>query len=384
MTASQATSTVPVGLGGEPVVSPGEIALHLKPAADRPRNSEGAFIRLKDGRTMLVYTHFTDGGSDYAHARLDARFSSDEGKTWDAEDTLVLENSAGQNLMSVSLLRLQDGRIAMFYLRKESHVDCRPFVRFSSDEAQTWSDEICCTPTPAYYFVLNNDRVIQLASGRLVVPVALHPITWSASRDHYALQHGALAFSCLSDDGGATWRMSINCQTLPVMPPAGNSGLQEPGVIELSDGRIMMWARTSSGCQWSMYSSDKGEIWSYPQPTEFKSPNGPLSIKRMPSGELLAVWNDHSGRFPMPDLTTLRGTNQRLPLVSAISDDDGVNWRNHKLIENETQRAYCYISIHFTDDNHVLLAYCSGGAPDGGGTLHSLRVRRIPVSDFLN
>ena len=37
--------------------------LRLTPGQDNPRNSEGAFVQLKDGRVMFVYTHFTGGAA---------------------------------------------------------------------------------------------------------------------------------------------------------------------------------------------------------------------------------------------------------------------------------------------------------------------------------
>ena len=40
--------------------------------------------------------------------------------------------------MSVSLLRLRDGAIALFYLRKNALDDCRMVLRLSTDEGKTW------------------------------------------------------------------------------------------------------------------------------------------------------------------------------------------------------------------------------------------------------
>ena len=76
--------------------------------------------------------------------------------------------------MSVSLLRLNNGAIALFYVRKNSLDDCHPQVRFSTDEAHTWSAPIPVIPSEKGYFVLNNDRVIQTTRGRLIAPVSLH------------------------------------------------------------------------------------------------------------------------------------------------------------------------------------------------------------------
>ncbi len=145
----------------------------LPPGPGNPRNSEGDFIELKDGRILLIYSHFTGGGSDHAAGHLAARTSSDQGKTWTDKDTIIVEKEGGFNVMSISLLRLQSGEIALFYLRKNSLTDCRPMMRLSRDEGQSWSEPVLCISEVGYN-VLNNDRAVQLKSGRLVLPVALH------------------------------------------------------------------------------------------------------------------------------------------------------------------------------------------------------------------
>ena len=103
--------------------------LELRPGAGNPRNSEGAFVTLKDGRILFVYTHFTGGGGDHSAAHLAGRYSSDGGRTWTQEDRMIVPNEGGMNVMSVSLLRLQSGEIALFYLLKNSLQDCRPVMR---------------------------------------------------------------------------------------------------------------------------------------------------------------------------------------------------------------------------------------------------------------
>src|SRR5256885_2346681 len=60
--------------------------LVLAPGPGNPRNSEGDFIRLKSGRLLFVYTHFTGGSGDAASAFLASRFSDDAGKTWSDKD----------------------------------------------------------------------------------------------------------------------------------------------------------------------------------------------------------------------------------------------------------------------------------------------------------
>jgi len=151
------------------------------------------------------------------------------------------------------------------------------------------------------------------------------------------------------------------------------SGLQEPGLVELEDGKLFGWARTDQGMQYGFASADAGRSWSPPTPTEMHSPNSPASIKRLPdSGKLLALFNDHSGRFPFTK-------GKRTPLVAAISSDGGRTWPQAKLIEGDPDGWYCYTAMSFVD-NAVLLAYCAGDSKIGG--LNRLRIRRLSLASL--
>lgn len=346
------------------------VVLNIEPGEGNPRNSEGAFLELRDGRVLFAYTRFYSGSGDEAGADIAAVHSSDKGLTWSLPPVLIVKNDADRNVMSVSLLRLRDGRIALFYLRKNHLNDCRLHVRFSSDEGASWSPEIPAIPAPGY-FVVNNDRVVQLAGGRIVAPAAFHRFRGGDAGDYKNFDSRGIAIFFLSDDGGATWRESDSWRALGV---ESNSGLQEPGIIELKDGRLFSWSRTDRGCQYGMYSGDGGRTWDFPQPTGFRSPNSPLSMKRIPgSGDILAVWNDHSGRFAVPRDT--KWTGGRSPLVSAISRDDGKTWGSFKRIESSLGGGYCYTAMAFVD-RWVLLGYCAGDA-DTRGSLNRLRIRRV-------
>ncbi len=353
------------------------IVLELPPGENNPRNSEGSFVTLRDGRILFAYTHFYgEHGGDNAAAHIAARISSDEGKTWAQQDRILVENQGEENVMSVSLLRLKDAdgsdnRIALFYVIKNGFHDCRLRMSTSTDEGETWSEPVLTIPAPGY-FVTNNDRVVQLSSGRLIVPAAYHRVKTEDYHAWKSFDSRGICMFFLSDDGGATWREAKTWWALPVL---SGSGLQEPGVIELRDGRLYGWCRTSTGYQWEMFSEDGGETWSAPKESIFCSPNSPLSIERIPAtGDLLAVWNDHDDRYGLkPD--SEKTSWGRTPLAAALSSDEGQTWKNHRLLEDDPKRGYCYTAIHFTDDS-VLLAYCAGGY-EGSGVLEHLRIRRV-------
>jgi hypothetical protein len=348
-----------------------ESSLILSPSKDNPRNSEGDFIRLGDGRILFVYTHFYGGGGDHSPARLVARHSDDGGKTWSDEDRTIVENESDMNVMSVSLLRLEDGRIALFYLQKNSTTDTRPVMRISVDEAKTWSEPIEIIPEQQIgYYVLNNDRVIQTSSGRLIAPVAQHcgfgmndPEKWTGN--------GLL--SCyLSDDAGKTWRRSA--ESFHLIDSGGNpTAAQEPGVVELKDGRVLMFIRTLKGAQYFAWSSDGGETWTDPKPSPLRSPLSPASIERIPTtGDLLAVWNDHHD-------PAHKAGGKRTPLSAAISTDDGKTWSKPLTLCDDPDGWYCYTAIHFEGD-HVLLGHCAGGPGQGGTGLSVSQITRFPIS----
>jgi len=344
------------------------VTLNVEPTKKHPRNSEGSFATLASGRIIFCYSQFYGGAADESPARIVRIHSDDQGRTWN-EPEIVVENTGGANVMSVSLLRLTSGKLAMFYCVKNSWIDCRPHLRVSGDDGVTWSEAKLILEAPGY-FVMNNDRVIQTSKGRILVPLAFHRSRGSDPHSSKSFDARAIAMWIYSDDEGTTWTESSSWWAMPV--PSG-SGLQEPGVVELSDGSLFSWCRTRNGAQWGLRSTDAAKTFSPPMPTEMKSPNGPASIKRLPgSSDLLAIYNDHSGMFPFPP-------NKRNPFVAAISNDGGKTWPARKLIESDPDGLYHYTAIHFTSDA-VLLGYCAGDAKVGA--LNRLRIRRISLNSL--
>ena len=333
-----------------------------------PRNSEGAFITLSDGRILFAYTRYNgDSWQDHANADIYGVISEDEGETW-SEPACIIPNTA-RNVMSVSFTRLQSGAIAMLYLQKKNvetgHVDCRPMLCTSQDEGQSWSDARDILGTPPAYHVVHNDRMVRLSNGRLIIPASLH---------RYGGNQGIGIFF-LSDDDGATWRESRTC----CYPPSWQlAGLMEPGVVELSDHRLLCWYRTTTRCQYKCFSYDQGESWTEPVPApEFQSPSSPLSMKKHPeTGDLIAIWNDYS---PLRSVCFDESVPGRTPLVLARSRDDGATWVDHQVLEDKPDHGYAYTAMQFISGNRLLLAYCCGGKPTCTCMLQDLCIRTVSL-----
>ena len=353
---------------------PGRIVLDIPPGENNPRNSEGAFITLADGTIMFAYSRFrgTHWGDDM-DADIVAVYSRDNGKSFGDMKTLFTKEELGaKNIMSVSLVRLDDENIAFFYMVRMGFHDTRAVIRISRDECRTFSDAKYCINYPGY-FVTNNDRIVKLSNGRILIPGAYHrclgpdPIAWESFNGK------GVARFFYSDDGGETFYESPDFGALNVTT---GTGLQEPGVVEIEDGHLFCYSRTDLGCQYVSNSYDYGMTWEPFRPSDFSSPASPLSIKRIPNTEIfVAVYNP----VPTPADRPQYGWG-RTPLVLRTSSDGCKTFGKTVEIENDPESGYCYTAIHFTEEE-MLLAYCAGGPADNG-CLNRLRIRSIPIKDF--
>ena len=334
------------------------------------RHSEGAFLRRRDGSILFAYSRFTGRWNDDAPSHIAGCVSWDEGETWSEPKTLIeAETFGAENVMSVSLTRMADGELGLFFIVKQTDTVNRILLARSKDEGETFYRFVDCTAsTAAGYYVLNNDRVERLSSGRLVMPLAFHRGGHSSKRE-MVFDGRSFDVFLLSDDDGETWRESREA----VFPPFTHTGtgLQEPGLIELKGGALYGYARTDQGCQYEFCSPDGGDRWSAAQPSRFTSPASPMKIARMPDGGLCAMWNPvpaYPGRYISP-----AGWG-RTPLALAVSRDEGSSWSQPETLENDPEHGYCYPALFF-GDGYMLAAYCSGG-PEDQACLARLTIRK--------
>ncbi len=331
----------------------------VAPSTDQNRrNSEGDMLMLKDGRLMLAWTEFfTAAGSDWGQAQIAAVFSKDQGKTWSGK-TVLQENIGKMNVMEPDLLRLRSGKVAFLFCRKNSEADCLPMSRISTDGGKTFSPPkpIPVSPAPSYTG-MNHDRLIQLRSGRLVVPF------WYTT--DYRVDRHIRTRVYFSDDDGGAWKRS---RTLVDIPDS-RAGAQEPGVVELKDGSLLMWIRTDKGKIYQAHSRDQGDTWSAPEPMSLTSPLSPQSIKRIPAtGDLLLIWNNS------PD--------KRFPLTAAISKDDGKTWEHIRNLDEDAAHTYAYTSIEFLTDRALFTYYAGPPAGVRGEGRWSLKLKAVPLTWF--
>ena len=340
----------------------GREVLFLQTSENNPRNGEGSLIRLKDGRIMYAYTDYYGGeGDDHGTARISAYYSSDEGETWVDGGVLVGKDDDAKNFMSISLLRMENGDLGVAYLRKSMKGEdllCMPYIVRSSDEGKTFDKPICCAEEDGYY-VVNNDRLVRLKSGRILLPAAYH------GESGYRARPGKLKV-LYSDDDGRSWKISKDTVCSPY---DDDIQLQEPGVYELPDGRVWMWCRTAYGHQYQCFSTDNGDTWSNVVPAfRFTSPDSPMQVRSV-GNYTVSVFNPVGYNCLRSD-TEMWKSPKRTPYVCAVSRDGGLSFIDMKktfcnggfddfvekcyFIEDDQSNSYCYPAVLEVKDGFLI------------------------------
>lgn len=183
----------------------GNIVQDISPSFDNPRNSEGAFLETVQDGILFVYSRFRgETAADHAYADLALMRSVDGGRTFQDEGViLTCEGEGGVNMMSPSLLHMANGEIGLIYLVRITYSMTRLFLRRSSDGGRTWGERVLCTPQDDF-FVINNDRVLRLSTGRLLLPVASH-----RSGEGYFDSRSEAMYFYSDDDGQSVARRAI-------------------------------------------------------------------------------------------------------------------------------------------------------------------------------
>lgn len=376
----------------------GKIVCELIPTKDNARNSEGAFLELKDGRIIYAYSRYEAGCHDHDPSNIYGVFSSDGGETFGEPILIKSAESAGaHNLMSVSLIRMSNGDVGLFYLQKENvnidggskyiargnanvtaenyaKVICMPYLIRSSDEGKTWSSPICCIKEKGYYTV-NNDRIIILRSGRILMPVA---------KLRFDAPYGTAGTIMLvaSDDDGFSWHTAAKDIELPVNlwheTKSFNKCPMEPGIVQLDDGTVWCFIRTKLDRQYEMLSTDDGNTWSVPNPSRFSSSNSPMSAKKLSDGKIFVLWNPIQRFFDRQYKGEYIKTKwSRTPMAYALLENDCGEFISAGDLEDDRERGFCYAAIHETASGDLLLGYCAGDVPNDGDWLNRIRIRKI-------
>ncbi len=357
--------------------------------SDLPRFGEGSLVSLSDGDIFGIWSRFS-GTADHDAADLyGGRLDLDDGTL--SDERIFFPSAEALNQMSTSLERLHDDSIGMVFIRKLTANKDEIWFSRSTDDGITWSAHVKVNASiDDEYLVVNNDRLRQLSSGRLILPVAIYP-----DGDYRPTGVPCCVAAFLSDDNGASWYLSqrLRIEDENKLPPhrllpehqeawlgacryAHN--VQEPGVEELTDDRILLYARTTLGYMYRTWSEDGGLTWApLTAATDLVSCCSPQSIRRLPqSSRLLCIYNNRRGvGYNEPEW------NWRTTLSAAVSDDGGESWQTLAPIEDDSHNQ-CYTSILFHQDQVVLTYYESENTGSQRRNLAALKLQALPLQAF--
>ena len=301
-----------------------------------PNGRGGRFLEHRDGHLMCI------SGREIFD-------SKDAGRTW-SEPRRFDFGSGKLPVSNRDVIRLESGRLGLLGAVHEFHDDHFETQQLlwwlSSDEGKTWEGPVSLNPGSDSGMPYSGGALLQMANGRLVLPVRNFSsghggmVEAAAAKgrvggreyklvDHARFPEFEAAFCYFSDDEGKTWLRSEG--EIMIWLDDGRRGawsMDEPCVVEGPPGRLAMYGRTTLGRIYRSISLDGGLRWSEPEPTELASSTSPCRIVRMPTGPLLAVWNQLSG----PEI---RSGRWRGRLSCALSHDHGETWHSFQVIDRQ-------------------------------------------------
>lgn len=151
-------------------------------------------------------------------------------------------------------------------------------------------------------------------------PLALRSGRWLFPSAHWSAPESSHVYA--TDDRGASF-VNLGGATLPPWVRQ----FDEHNLVELKDGRLRVYMRTSRGpCgTWMAESADGGQTWGEARPANFPHTNSRVFVRRLRSGRLLLVKNGPLDR----DVG-------RKQMTAYLSEDDGATWKGGLVLTEET------------------------------------------------
>ena len=273
--------------------------------------------------------------------------SMDGGLTW-KEPLLVLDSDPANHVRTIDIQFWRDpqNRFWLFWVTRD---DKYP-ERNDSRHLSTWA--MICEDPDASELVWSTPRHISpgfmrcqptvLSDGRYI----LCAYDWCS--DFYSYSE--------SSDQGKTWQRRQGGRKLSAF-------FDETMVIERRDGSLWMLARSSEGCLVESFSTDKGKTWSDGKRSHIVSPSSRFFINRLPSGRLLLVRNNDPAK--------------RCKMTVELSDDDGLTWPYHLLIDAGSGEV-SYPDVSLGSDGTIYIVH-----DHGRGSFKEILLSRLSEEDII-
>ena len=307
-------------------------------------------IVATDKGTLLAYCEARrTGKSDWDAIDLLLRRSVDGGRTWDAPRKISdVPGSKTKNPVAVAQklggtddvtynnpLAIVDDQGTVHLLFCLEYMRC--FIIQSRDDGQTWSPAREITPAFSAYrpdyawqvLATGPGHGIQLTSGRLLVPV------WLSLGTGGHAHRPSVVTTIYSDDRGQTWQageMAVPHNELIINP-------SESAVVQLTDGRVMLNARSESLPNRRVVTTSADGIsgWNSPEfDSELPEPICMASLTRWKGKgtdkQRLLFCNPDNLEKATGETVPGKGRDRK-NVSLRVSDDEGQSWSKAKTIE---------------------------------------------------
>lgn len=316
--------------------------------------------------TVLAYCEARrNDSSDWGEIEIHLRRSTDGGKTWLPSQHIAhhakriegnpRKSTGGENEQTVNnpvaIVDHETGAIQFLYCVNYA----RCFSMRSTDDGLTWSTPVEITsafePFRKKYdwkvIAVGPGHGLQINSGRLVVPMWL---AYGNVGDHKPSASGTI----YSDDHGKSWQADEIA--FPNESEFGNPN--ETMITELSDGRVMLVARSVSTANRKLISTSRDGATQWSEPAfhdQLWEPICMASIVSHPSKPGILIFsNPHSLGLNKNGGEKPAGKGKRQNLSIKLSYDDGKTWPVNKTLDAGPS---AYSDLAVLPDGTVLCLY---------------------------
>ncbi|WP_159995453.1 exo-alpha-sialidase [Roseomonas sp. 18066] len=378
MISTDSSGKLALGETGHVLAAPDDAArreCYLPPATVQSHAAN--LTPLADGSLGLVWF----GGTQEGVPDISAYFSRLEGDRWSAP--VRLSDDPTRSEQNPLLFPAPNGELWLIWTAQISGNQDTAIVRrrVSIDHGRSWGPIATLFGERPGGGTFMRQPVTVLSNGDWLLPIWICTSTpgrkWVGDEDTSAVM--------ISSDQGRTWKEVAVPDSL---------GCVHMNILDLQDGTLAAFYRS----RWAdnVYvsrSSDLGQSWSAPEPTELPNNNSSIQVARLQNGHLAMVFNASSaadaterrlslyddieddtddgkvvGAIDASRRSTFWGV-PRAPMTLAISEDGGRTWPHRRNLEtgdgycmtNNSReglnREFSYPSITQTADGRLHIAY---------------------------
>lgn len=261
-------------------------------------------VELKDGNLLAAWF----GGTEERKPDVAIWASRRDAAGWSAPFELAREPKVP--CWNPVLFHSGDGRLWFYYKFGPNTSEWQAARKFSLDEGRSWST---VEYLPAGILGPIRAKPLVLPNGVIVSGTSFE-----------AWRSWTIWVERSTDDGRRWTKIGPILPTTAVGHAAGEdktSGLIQPSIVNLKDGHLRLYARSTSdiGRICIADSKDNGLAWSAARPLELPNPNSGIDALALTDGRVVLVYNN--------------STTSRTPLNMAVSSD-GEHFRNFKTLED--------------------------------------------------